>query len=1494
MVRAVMGIWLASAVAGFAAAGGPDGWGYTFKDSNEPDGPVYQWIEITSSGTPVITAGDETSSLDPTNGIGAPVALGFPFTAFGVTYTQLVPAANGYISGDPTALGLDNTADCPIPEVPDLDPAGLRLYPFHTDLLIDGPVYYQYFPVSPHPNSCHGVSVFTWELVKSDTQDGIKFQVLLFDNGEILFQYFADVTIQSTTIGIQDTTKNYGLTYACDIATGPLVFAGTAVLFEPPTIVVNTFEDQLDSPAGPEVSLREAVRDIPAGGKIVLDPDDAEMEVLDAFGAIVVDKPLAIDGSRFQDAPTRPVILGSRIAGPVLRFEDAEGVTIRDVLFRDGGGPSPFSGVVEWDDSDSIRDYLSLCSVDFLNNTNGRALLASDDWWISMYRCRFRDNAGNSAFVTSGTGERWLGIRESEFAFNRASGSFLGDSNQNGGAIEAIGATIDIQSSSFFDNSADRNGGAIYAQDCTLDIRDSTFSRNRSGSVGSAVYFRQSIAASPVNRMEHNTFVDHPGSAIAYANSTAQRPIARFRHNLLDRSTVFYSTAGTNFVSEGYNLSGPGQASYFNQPTDLNGVDPKLAPLGAYGGFSLTHLPLRGSPAIDAGGVASLGPDPRGIARPQDGNGTGGAQNDIGAVEAGAPIVVTTNTWGTGVSGMTLPEALDAATPGQHIVFDPSLSGATITPTYMYTMATSAWVHVDASDLMNRPEIRGASLAGIHYRAFDNEGVLSFHNLDFTEGRASIGHDALATGLTLDRCRFHRITNTVQFSAVQADSASGPVVIDQCEFADTGGRGVDLSGESWNNRITRSWFHGNRVTIGTTGGGGLRTWATLYLADSTFSGNSSDDDGGAVHIDSGANDSYYYRYRLENLTVSGNRSDQAGGAIYVEGNWGSLHLAHSTFIGNSADDIGGIYLEDGMPVTLHHNLFLKNQTTYGHPSTIRSTPATTVSMGYNLTDTAEAEFSSSNDLVHTMAKLTPLGWHSGALYPSHYPLAGSPSIDAGAPFDFLPLQQDILGADRILDGDLDTTATIDIGSVEAAVPLMVTTSIDEDNGATGGVSLREALRDAGPNGRIVIDEAYFSALNDSIGLSTAGGGQGTTLEVTNSLIVDCTDYVLIGKPIGLPILGPITQRVLHVHNGVDLSMHGFSFTDGDAALTGPGEYGGGIFVEGGRLTLTHSAIYSNASDAGGGGIAIEDGKAILENVTLFANDSLSGGGGILIVGESDVTVRHATINENTVGVTTKAAGVHAQDASTVSFYSSILAKNRITLNNKIFNAAAADLAEILSLGYNLSDSLIFTHTNDLPSTPGTYFVGSDLIFAGGLAPVRVPSAGSSIVDFGPFFATGATCTDSRGFGRKYGPRIDIGAFELGSFNTAGGPPVDVDADGMDDWWEAYYFVNGPTDDPDSDGDVNLTEYQNETHPSFAQSDELIIVAISNQAADVVVTWSSNPGVLYEVSSIEDLPPVLASWSGPMAMLPGAMATNTSAAFPAGTNGTHRLFRVRAF
>jgi len=88
----------------------------------------------------------------------------------------------------------------------------------------------------------------------------------------------------------------------------------------------------------------------------------------------------------------------------------------------------------------------------------------------------------------------------------------------------------------------------------------------------------------------------------------------------------------------GFNVFGVGDAC-FPGPTDRAGtlaepLDPRLAPLGDYGGPTPTHVLNEDSPAVDAGPAESCtAADQRGLSRPIDGNGDGIRGCDAGAVE---------------------------------------------------------------------------------------------------------------------------------------------------------------------------------------------------------------------------------------------------------------------------------------------------------------------------------------------------------------------------------------------------------------------------------------------------------------------------------------------------------------------------------------------------------------------------------------------------------------------------------------------------------------------------------------------------------------------------------------------------------------------------------------------------------------------------------------------------------------------------------------------
>lgn len=64
------------------AAGGPDSFGYTYKDNNESGGPAYNWEDISLTGNPVSFVGGSD------DGLSDAISIGFSFSYYGNTYTN--------------------------------------------------------------------------------------------------------------------------------------------------------------------------------------------------------------------------------------------------------------------------------------------------------------------------------------------------------------------------------------------------------------------------------------------------------------------------------------------------------------------------------------------------------------------------------------------------------------------------------------------------------------------------------------------------------------------------------------------------------------------------------------------------------------------------------------------------------------------------------------------------------------------------------------------------------------------------------------------------------------------------------------------------------------------------------------------------------------------------------------------------------------------------------------------------------------------------------------------------------------------------------------------------------------------------------------------------------------------------------------------------------------------------------------------------------------
>jgi hypothetical protein len=186
----------------FRGSGGPDAFGYKWKDSNEPNGPQYVWNSIVSTGYQV-TNWIATGSVDPRDdGYSGPISIGFNFKYYGEIKSQLYIHTNGLIVFAPVNGGWITNSNIPSTSDPNA-----FIAPFWDDLdgKNQGTVHYK------HESDKFIIQFTNWQKY-SASSSSLTFQVVLHKSGRITY-YYNTLTgdLNSCTVGIEGPGGTTGL-----------------------------------------------------------------------------------------------------------------------------------------------------------------------------------------------------------------------------------------------------------------------------------------------------------------------------------------------------------------------------------------------------------------------------------------------------------------------------------------------------------------------------------------------------------------------------------------------------------------------------------------------------------------------------------------------------------------------------------------------------------------------------------------------------------------------------------------------------------------------------------------------------------------------------------------------------------------------------------------------------------------------------------------------------------------------------------------------------------------------------------------------------------------------------------------------------------------------------------------------------------------------------------------------------------------------------------
>lgn len=575
----------------------------------------------------------------------------------------------------------------------------------------------------------------------------------------------------------------------------------------------------------------------------------------DSFGAAIFvnqGSKLDVSGATFRD---NQALAG----GAIFVNEDNQNLqTIEDSTFRENR--AQLSSSNGWGNAAAIfvgeDSKLQVTNTDFLNNqaeSHGGAVFIDNGAHLTLQGGTFvsnssqRDDPESDDVIYSNGGAIFFDrsstskITDVKFESNRA--------NDGGAILIQDGSQVGVEGSQFIKNVSAASGGAIFS-DGNLTLKTSTFKEN-SGIDGAAVYLQASSSAEiSNNRFESNKVVTRSSGTGGNGTIFVREGVSPVLTDNVFEANASENNAAGIFVREGATITVNGGAFSYNTAAHFGGAistEPNTS-------FTVTDVTFTGNESV-AGGAVYVGE----------------SSEDLKVVDStfdqNKALFDAEENWGNGAA--------------------------------IY-IAEQSRLQVSGTDFLeNQSKNHGGAVF------IDNEAELTLSGGSFvsnsTTGSADggaifIDNDASATATDVT------FTSNTAFKggAILSDPGSQLTILggtfEENSAGDAGGAVYVRNSLS----LTDATFiHNHSIDAGAVfiGGNGTVQIAGISFIENHATGESGSD-GGAVFVD-GPSSEDEPAFSIDGSTFTGNTSEDDGGAIYIS-TPGDLIVSNSTFTSNQA------------------------------------------------------------------------------------------------------------------------------------------------------------------------------------------------------------------------------------------------------------------------------------------------------------------------------------------------------------------------------------------------------------------------------------------------------------------------------------------------------------------------------------------------------------------------------------------------------------------